>query len=103
MFQYKTRGNASPQGKQKVYFTCHPDDFDRYFEKISEQILTFENCAVWYWDSEESYRDIATELGGMSCDNETADNAQPRHGYSTSFYTKKSYPCPPVNAGRRGG
>lgn len=65
MFQYKTRGNASPQGKQKVYFTCHPDDFDRYFEKISEQILEHENCAVWYWDSEESYQDIETELGGM--------------------------------------
>lgn len=68
MFQYKTKGNTSPQGKQKVYFTCHPDDFDRYFEKISNQILNFEdfkNCAVWFWDSEDPYGDIETELSGM--------------------------------------
>lgn len=65
MFQYKTRGNASPQGKQKVYFTCHPDDFDRYFEKIWEQILEHENCAVWYLAPGEEYQDMAVELSGM--------------------------------------
>lgn len=65
MLQYKTRGNAGPQGKQKVYFTCHQDDFGRCFEKITNQILDFENCALWYLTSEENYQDIETELGGM--------------------------------------
>lgn len=34
VFSYKTRGNSSPKNKPKVYFTCHPDDFERFFEKI---------------------------------------------------------------------
>ena len=29
--EYKTRGDSSPQGKQKVYFTCYPMDFEKYF------------------------------------------------------------------------
>lgn len=45
---YKTRGMSSPQGKQRVYFTCHPADFGLYFEKISEEILKLQNCAIWY-------------------------------------------------------
>ena len=45
---YKTRGMSSPQGKQRVYFTCHPADFESYFEKISEEILKLQNCAIWY-------------------------------------------------------
>lgn len=45
---YKTRGMSSPQGKQRVYFTCHPADFKLYFEKISEEILKLQNCAIWY-------------------------------------------------------
>ena len=24
---FKTKGNSSPSGKARVYFTCHPDDF----------------------------------------------------------------------------
>ena len=45
---YKTRGNSSPQGKQRVYFCCHPADFDAFFPGISEEILAKQNCAVWY-------------------------------------------------------
>ena len=45
---YKTRGMSNPQGKQRVYFTCHPADFEIYFEKISEEILKLQNCAIWY-------------------------------------------------------
>ncbi len=66
MFQYKTRGNSSPQGKQRVYFTCHPGDFETYFEKLSDQILALENCAVWYSYPEEAYQDIETDLGQMN-------------------------------------
>lgn len=48
--KYKTRENRSPQGKPRVYFCCHPDDFDKYFEEISNDILLKQNCAVWYTD-----------------------------------------------------
>ena len=46
-FSYKTRGNSSPQGKAKVYFACHPDDFS-LFDAISNEILAEVNCAVFY-------------------------------------------------------
>ena len=46
--QYKTRGNSSPQGKPRVYFSCHPADFELYFQSISEEILEKQNCAIWY-------------------------------------------------------
>ena len=44
----RTKGNASPKGKPRVYFTCHPEDFDRYFEKICEDIFKIHDCAIYY-------------------------------------------------------
>lgn len=45
---FKTRGREKPNRKQKVYFMYHPDDFDRYFEEISDEILTISDCAIAY-------------------------------------------------------
>ncbi|MBO5059769.1 MAG: hypothetical protein J6C82_02480 [Clostridia bacterium] len=39
LIKYKARENAKPQGKPRVYFTCHPEDFARYFESVSDEIL----------------------------------------------------------------
>ncbi len=50
---YKTRGSAEPTGKQRVFFTCHPDDFDRYFDEISDDILASQNCAIYYIGKED--------------------------------------------------
>lgn len=47
-FEYKTRGKGSPYGKQHVYFTCHPDDFDLYFDEISQIVLKKYDCTIWY-------------------------------------------------------
>ena len=52
----KTRGNSSPQGKPRVYFCCHSNDFNEYFESVSDEILTKQNCAIWYVD-EAAVRD----------------------------------------------
>ena len=46
--QYKTRGMSDPKGKPKVYFSCHPADFEEAFPLISEDLLRHANCAVWY-------------------------------------------------------
>jgi len=54
---YKTRGQASPQGKPKVYFCCHPDDFGYLFESVAEEILAEQNCAVWYPKDRNALRD----------------------------------------------
>lgn len=45
---FKTKGNASPSGKPRMYFTCHPDDFEKCFDKISEDIFKTHDCAVYY-------------------------------------------------------
>ena len=64
--KYKTRGNSSPQGKQRVYFCCHPEDFDKYFEAVSDEILTKQNCAVWYVDEAvERDEDFLADLKQM--------------------------------------
>ena len=46
--KYKTRGMSNPKGKPKVYFSCHPDDFEKAFPLVSEDLLRHANCAVWY-------------------------------------------------------
>ena len=34
--------------KPKVYFTCHPDDFDKSFGKICEDIFRTQDCVIFY-------------------------------------------------------
>ena len=48
IFKYKTRGQSPVQGKAKVYFCCHPQDFELYFDEIAEDILSKKNCSIWY-------------------------------------------------------
>ena len=50
-FLVKTRGNADPKGKPRVYFTCHPADFARVFEKICADLFASHDCAVYYTEN----------------------------------------------------
>jgi len=45
---FKTKGNAAPGGKPRVYFTCHPADFEKYFDKICDDIFATHQCAIYY-------------------------------------------------------
>ena len=45
---YRTIAGENPQGKPKVYFSCHPDDFATYFEEYALKILHIQDCAIWY-------------------------------------------------------
>lgn len=45
---YKTKSGGSPQDKPRVYFTCHPDDFDRTFPKVCEDIFKTHDCVIYY-------------------------------------------------------
>ena len=65
MFQYKTNGDVSPQGKRRVYFTCHPEDYELFFEKITDEILKNTDCAIWY-TNDKDYEDINSDLGQMN-------------------------------------
>lgn len=62
---YKTRGNATPQGKPRVYFTGHPEDLSPYFDEITDDILKIQNCAIYYdaepaadYDRDELLREL---------------------------------------------
>ncbi|MBR7161510.1 MAG: toll/interleukin-1 receptor domain-containing protein, partial [Clostridia bacterium] len=68
-FLYKTKGDSSPERKPRVYFTCHPEDFEKHFEKICEDIFATHDCAVYYTESmteeiEEKYKE--SDLGQMN-------------------------------------
>ena len=45
---FKTKDNITPSGKARVYFTCHPEDFEKYFDKICEDIFKSHDCAIYY-------------------------------------------------------
>ena len=65
----RTRGGASPNGKRRVYFTCHPKDFDLYFDKVCEDILKTQDCAIYYTaDMTEPIPEqyLESDLGQMS-------------------------------------
>ncbi len=64
--QYKTLEGDSPQGKSRVYFTCHPQDFLRCFQKITDELLQCNNCAVYYYEEEpELDEEYYVNLQGM--------------------------------------
>ena len=68
-FKVKTRGGASPQGKPRVYFTAHPDDFDKYFDKICEDVFKTHDCAIYYTaDMSEAFDEtnMDVDLGRMN-------------------------------------
>lgn len=51
MLQFITRGRTLTAIVPKIYFSSHPDDFERYFRLICADIFSVqENCAIFYDD-----------------------------------------------------
>ena len=44
----ETKNQLDIGKKPRVYFTCHPDDFDKYFKKICDDIFKTHDCAIYY-------------------------------------------------------
>lgn len=59
-FSYKTRRNSTPRGKPRVYFTCHPKDFEQCFDKICKDIFKTHDCVIYYTD------DMTVELSSSN-------------------------------------
>lgn len=49
--KFKARGLSNPQSKTRIYFCCHPKDFEPYFDIISNAVLSEIDCAIWYCDN----------------------------------------------------
>ena len=68
-YLYRTRENTYPKNKPRVYFTCHPDDFSLYFEKVCKDIFKTHDCAIYYTEDmmvELEEENKATDLGQMN-------------------------------------
>lgn len=50
----RTREKGTAHGIPRVYFSCHPDDFDEYFDVVCGDIFRTRNCAVYYGPEVES-------------------------------------------------
>ncbi|MBQ3055596.1 MAG: tetratricopeptide repeat protein [Oscillospiraceae bacterium] len=48
VFEVRTKNQIEIGKKSRVYFTCHPDDFAVYFEKICEDLFQTHDCAIYY-------------------------------------------------------
>ena len=64
--KYKTRGN-SIQNKSRIYFSSTSEDFDKYFEEISEDILNISNSVIYYKANNSiSSKDILEDLSEIN-------------------------------------
>lgn len=52
--KYITRGGSSPNGKPRVFFYSHPNDFKRYFKDVSSDIFKHINCAIYYLEAQNT-------------------------------------------------
>ena len=43
-----TKNDIDTDKKPKIYFTCHPDDFEMCFDKICEDIFRTHDCVIFY-------------------------------------------------------
>ena len=48
VFKVETKNKIDIDKKSRVYFTCHPEDFEKSFKKICDDILKTHDCAIYY-------------------------------------------------------
>ena len=68
-FKVRTKGNSSPKDKPRVYFVCHPDDFEGSFDRICEDVFNTHSCAIFYTEDMSEPLDqmnIEVDLGRMN-------------------------------------
>lgn len=53
-FLYQTKGGTTPDRKPRVYFTCHPNDFEITFGRVCDDILGVCDCAIYYTEKMEA-------------------------------------------------
>lgn len=69
VFSFRTRGDSSPKGKPRVYFTCHPADLEEYLKKVCGDIFKTQDCAVYFTEdmsAELTNENNLADLGRMN-------------------------------------
>jgi len=56
--RYKVNKGKRLNGKPRVYFCCHSEDFELYFETISNEILVKHDCVIWFSDKDTQRDEI---------------------------------------------
>ena len=59
IFSCRTRDKTTPYNKPRVYFTCHPKDFDETLKVICGYIHKTHDCAIFY--TEDMTEEITEE------------------------------------------
>ncbi len=47
-FKVQANNKVDIDKKPRVYFTCHPEDFEKYFKKVCDDIFKTHDCAIYY-------------------------------------------------------
>ena len=66
VLRYKAKNEANLKDKPKVYFTCHPDDFEKHFDKVCDDIFKTHDCIIYYTEDMTSIisdQDKAVDIG----------------------------------------
>ena len=66
---YRTKNDVFPEKMPRVFFTCHPLDFEYYFDSVCKALFEANNCAVYYTANLEqpfSQEELETDLGRMN-------------------------------------
>lgn len=48
VFKVETKNKVDIDKKPRVYFTCHLEDFEKYFKKVCDDIFKTHDCAIYY-------------------------------------------------------
>ena len=65
----KSRDGRTSVRRPKVYFTAHKDDFDKYFDEITDKIASVLNCDIYYLSADDDADDeigLAQRISEMS-------------------------------------
>ena len=68
-FQFITKDKGQPNRRPRVYFTCHPDDFEKCFKKICDDFFKTQDCVIFYTENMDAdYSDTIwdTDLAEMN-------------------------------------
>ena len=65
---FHTRGQKNPKGLPRVFFACHPEDFELYFRRIAGMVDAFQDVAFFFERDPEKNPMLWAELSGRLSD-----------------------------------